>query len=354
MTAVAEGGYAHTADRELTVVTDDGVALHVEVDEGAPEAGAARPRKAPPRPTVVFSHGYTLNLSSWVLQRRALARAGYRVVLWDQRSHGRSAVSPLGACTVERIGADLAAVIEQVCPEGPLVLIGHSMGGMTMMSLAGRDPALVRSRVLAAAFIATSAGGGGMTSLGFGPLLGRAIGWAGPGVLTRLGRHQAWLDRFRRLGRDVEEVVVSRYSFDSAVSEELVRFVGDMIFSTPLDVMAAFMPHIDALDQVAHLDAFQGIEILVMNGEGDMLTPPSHSEDIVRHIPGAEHVVVEHAGHLIMLEHPQLVTQQLLMLIERAERAHAEGISMGRKPRVRRMISELTPRGRAAKARSAS
>ncbi len=351
--AAADSGYEHSADRELSVVTDDGVVLHVEVDD-AHGVAAGRSRRAPVRPTVVFSHGYTLSLRSWVLQRRALARAGYRVVLWDQRSHGRSGVSPEQGCTIDRIGTDLEAVIEATCPEGALVLVGHSMGGMTMMSLAGRSPDLVRTRVLAAAFVATSAGGRGMTSLGFGPVLGRAIGWAGPGVLSRLGRHQAWLDRFRRIGRDVEEVVVSRYSFDSAVSSDLVRFVADMIFSTPLETVAAFMPQIDALDQTAHLGAFHGIETLVMNGEGDMLTPPSHSESIVRHIPGAEHVVVEHAGHLIMLEHPQLVTQQLLMLIERAERAHAEGIAMGRKPRVRRLITELSPRRRAAKARSAS
>lgn len=346
MTAVASGGYTHTAYSELTVVTDDGIALHVEIDDGARAANAGRSRKAPARPTVVFSHGYTLSLRSWVLQRRALVAAGYRVVLWDQRSHGRSAVSPIEDCTIERIGADLEAVIEATCPEGPLVLIGHSMGGMTMMSLAGRAPELIRNRVLAAAFVATSAGGRGMTSLGFGPVLGRAIGRVGPGVLTRLGRHQAWLDRFRRMGRDVEEVVVGRYSFDSQVSEDLVRFVSDMIFGTPLEVMAAFMPHIDRLDQIDHLDAFQGIETLVMNGEGDMLTPPSHSEDIVRRIPGAEHVVVERAGHLIMLEHPELVTQQLLMLVDRAERAHAAGIAMNRKPRVRRMIADLSPRRR--------
>jgi len=346
MTTPRDGGYAHAADLELTVRTEDGIDLHVEVDEGSAAATARRSRKAPPRPTVVFSHGYTLTLRSWVLQRRALAQAGYRVVLWDQRSHGRSAVAPPADCTIERIGADLESVIDAVAPAGPLVLVGHSMGGMTMMSLAGRNPDLIRGRVLAAAFVATSAGGGGMTSLGFGPLLGRAIGWAGPGLLTRLGRHQIWLNRLRRVGRDVEDAVVSRYSFDSEVSPELVRFVGDMILATPLEVMAAFMPHIDRLDQTAHLDAFQGIETLVMNGEGDMLTPPSHSEAIVRHIPGAEHVVVERAGHLIMLEHPELVTQQLLMLVDRAERAHAEGIAMTRKPRVRRMITELAPRRR--------
>ena len=67
--------------KELVVVADDGTPLHVEVDE--PTGGAD-----PGRPTVVFSHGYTLSLRSWVLQRKALVDAEYRVVLWDQRSHG--------------------------------------------------------------------------------------------------------------------------------------------------------------------------------------------------------------------------------------------------------------------------
>ena len=127
-----------------------------------------------------------------------------------------------------------------------------------------------------------------------------------------------------------------------------------MIFATRFEVMAAFMPHIDALDEVGHLDVFQGIETLVINGEGDMLTPPAHSEEIVRRIPGAEHVVVSHAGHLIMLEHPEIVTQQLLMLVDRAQRARDEGIAMGRKPRVRRLITELTTRRRDAKERAGS
>ena len=45
-------------------------------------------------PTVVLSHGYTLSLRSWVFQRRALTAAGYRVVVWDQRGHGRSGRAP--------------------------------------------------------------------------------------------------------------------------------------------------------------------------------------------------------------------------------------------------------------------
>ncbi|MGL4178333.1 MAG: alpha/beta fold hydrolase, partial [Dermatophilaceae bacterium] len=89
-------------------------------------------------------------------------------------------------------------------------------------------------------------------------------------------------------------------------------------------------------------------------GAGDLVTPPSHSEEIVRRIPGAEHVVVEDAGHLLMLEHPQIVTQQLLMLIARARRAAAEGVPVSRKPRVRRTIQNIAKRRRVARVRRGS
>jgi hypothetical protein len=81
------------------------------------------------------------------------------------------------------------------------------------------------------------------------------------------------------------------------------------------------------------------------------LTPPDHSEAIVQIVPGAEHVVVEEAGHIIMLEHPDVVNEQLLSLVERAERAAAEGIAVSRKPRVRRTVTDLAKRREVAKAR---
>jgi len=100
------------------VIAEDGVPLHVEVDEPAqPRAGA---------PTLVFVHGWALTLDSWHFQRAAF-RDGNRTVLYDQRSHGRSGRSESSHCTLEQLGRDLATVIENVAPEGPLVLVGHSM-----------------------------------------------------------------------------------------------------------------------------------------------------------------------------------------------------------------------------------
>lgn len=327
-----DNGFAHTADVELKVIATDGLNLHVEID--SPDD------LDPALPTIVMSHGFCLSLRGWVLQRRAFVEAGYRVVLWDQRSHGQSEMSDLEHCTIEQLAHDLRAVIDAACPEGPLVLVGHSMGGMTTMALARHHADLVRDRVMAVALISTAAGGEGLTDLGMGPLVGRAIGQAGPRVLSRLAPHQKWLAPLRRFGRNIEDSVVDRFSFDSPVSEQTVRFAADLILATPFEVMAAFLPVIRAHDEFDSLAVLLDKDVLVVNGAGDLLTPPSHSDEIVERLPNAEHVVVQDCGHLIMLEHPEVVTGQILTLIHRAETV-AAGSPTTARPRVRRTIIDI-------------
>jgi pimeloyl-ACP methyl ester carboxylesterase len=344
-TLTPRGSYDHTPDKELVVVATDGVPLHVEVDEPDPVAAH------PDHPTVVFSHGYTLSLKSWVLQRRALVQAGYRVVLWDQRSHGQSEHGSRESSTIDQLGRDLHSVIAEAAPEGRLVLVGHSMGGMTVMALAEQFPEIIHERVIAAAFVATSAGGRDMVSLGFGQLIGKLIGRAGPRLLNRLGTRQDWLNSVRHVGRDVEDFIVERYSFASPVSPAAVRYTGDMIFGTPFTVMSDFLPSISDHDKREALSHFRGVETLVVNGMQDLLTPPEHSQEIVRLVPGAEHVVINEAGHIIMLEHPEVITGLILSLVERGLRAAGEGIAIERKPRVRRTVTDLAKRRKVARAR---
>ncbi|MBM6401936.1 alpha/beta fold hydrolase [Phycicoccus sonneratiae] len=342
--------WSHTPTEALLVATDDGVDLHVEID--APKAASRGRRHLAGRtPTVVFVHGFALTMQSWVLQRRAMVEQGMRVVAYDQRGHGRSSLPDLDTCTVDRLGRDLARVIEATCPTGPVVLVGHSMGGMSVMSFAGAHPDVVRDRVLAVALVSTSPGGHEVTEFGLGPLAGRVVGAMGPGVLTRLSRHAGPIGVLRRMGKGVQDLAVARWAFDSPVSAGLVDLVAEMIFATPFDVMAAFLPDIDALDLVPRLGALTGVETLVMNGAGDLITPPSHSVEIVRHVPGAEHVVVEDAGHILMLEHPDLVTEQLVGLVQRAQRAVAEGVPVSSKPRVRRTVQDISKKRRAARSR---
>src|SRR5690242_18535733 len=133
--------------RPLTVLTGDGVALHVELNG---------PAAAPV--TIVFCHGYTLNQDCWHFQRRDLR--AHRLVFWDQRDHGRSGRSPGGAASIDQLGSDLSRVIAAVAPgDMPVILAGHSMGGMTVMALAGQQPELFGTKVIGAVLISTTASG---------------------------------------------------------------------------------------------------------------------------------------------------------------------------------------------------
>src|SRR3954452_20565847 len=182
-----------------TVRTDDGVDLHVEVDEND-EAGL----------TVVLAHGFTARLAEWELQRTAL-RPRARLVFFDQRGHGRSSRTDLTDAPIDRTGRDLGQVLDATTPEGPVVLAGHSMGGMSVMALARQRPELVGTRVVGVFLLATSAGG--LVESGL-------FGWAVKAV-RRLGLLplylwllQLWaplLERFRRRGSRVGRWFTRRY-----------------------------------------------------------------------------------------------------------------------------------------------
>ena len=348
--------YAGLHSPAIVVTADDGTRLHVEVDEvdaPEPDSGGPTGRRSPipagpaepPAVTVVFSHGYALTMDSWYFQRKVL-RGRYRLVLWDQRGHGRSGTGPPASSTIDQLGHDLAAVIAAVAPTGPLVLIGHSMGGMTVMALADQRPELFGERVLGVALVSTSAGG--LAQVDFGVAgLGRLVQRVAPGTVRALTRTPRLVEHTRRIGSDLEAVLVRRYSYASSVSDALVRFTAEMIASTRLDVIADFLPAFPGHDKRHALAVLDGLEVLVIVGDKDLLTPAGHSEDIVRQLPGAEHVVVRDGGHLLMLEHPDVVTAHLTDLIERALRSQTREPGAARIPLVRRTITSLRRRRRA-------
>jgi pimeloyl-ACP methyl ester carboxylesterase len=269
--------------------------------------------------TIVLSHGYALNLDSWHYQRLAL-RGRYRLVFWDQRGHGRSGTGPRGSSTIDQVGEDLGAVIDAVAPEGPLILLGHSMGGMTVMSLAYHRPELFTDRVWAVGLISTSAGGLGGVDLGLAGL-GRLGMKVAPVAARALARQPKLVERGRRLGSDLEGLLVRRYSFASPVTPQLISFAARMIAQTRLEVISDFLPTFNGHDKREALATLHDHHVLVMVGDSDLITPAEQSEDIIRLLPEAEYVLVRDAGHLLPLEHPELVNGHLDELIEYAEEA---------------------------------
>ncbi|MEO3974178.1 alpha/beta hydrolase [Streptomyces sp. CAU 1734] len=325
----ASGPYGALRGTPGRALADDGTELYYESDDVDPDAGGPRRRrlfgrKAPAPVTVIFSHGYCLNQDSWHFQRAAL-RGLVRTVHWDQRSHGRSArgASQSGPdrvpVSIDQLGRDLKAVIDAAAPEGPLVLVGHSMGGMTVMALAGQFPELVRDRVAGVAFIGTSSGRLGEVSYGLPAAGVNAVRRVLPGVLRALGSQAELVERGRRATADLFAGMIKRYSFSSRdVDPAVTRFAERMIESTPIDVVAEFYPAFDEHDKADALPVFRDVPVLVLAGDRDLVTPSGHSEVIADLLPESELVIVPDAGHLVMLEHPEAVTDRLADLLVRA------------------------------------
>jgi pimeloyl-ACP methyl ester carboxylesterase len=295
-----------------TVVTDDGVSLHVEVDE-APEAG----RDAP---TLVFCHGFALTMDAWHFQRRDL-RGSARLVFWDQRGHGRSGPLPDdGELSFRQLGADLGQLLDEVVPKGPIVLIGHSMGGMTLQALAEDRPELFGRRIVGAALIATSGQKLDVSGLGLPGYLGRLAGRAAPAAVSILARKPELVERGRKMGSDLAYVLTRRYAFAEGGSPKLVEFTAIMNAAVPIDVVARFFPLFGELDAAEAVPVLAKIPVLVIGGERDQMTPVQHSRDLADTLVDVEYIEATDAGHMVLLERHEVVTEALRTLVERARR----------------------------------
>ena len=211
-----------------------------------------------------------------------------------------------------------------MAPKGRVVLVGHSMGGMTVMALADAHPELFGTRVVGVVLMSTSTGR--MASVGFGlPSVLSGIGKrALPLVTLGMRLKPALFEKGRRLGSDVAFVATRKGAFGSSdVSPSLVEVVERMIAETPVEVIAEFYETFINHDKLAALDVLREVEVLVLVGSKDVVTPLDHSSVIAGALPSAHLVVVEGAGHMVQLERAALVTLHLRALFRRANRAAA-------------------------------
>jgi pimeloyl-ACP methyl ester carboxylesterase len=297
-------------DRVCTVVSEDGVPISVEevdpADGGKPDL------------TVVYVHGFALSRRCWHFQRRDLALLSeprVRQVLFDLRAHGRSGRASSESCTIDNLARDLNEVIRTVVPTGPIVLIGHSMGGMTIMALAEQEPSLFTSRVCGVVLIGTSAGEVGKSGLPR-PLLSRY------NPLTRgVGRLAGWrpglVERIRAAGGGLTRRATRSLAFgDRDVSPGLVDFMVEMLDVTPVRVLTDFVDTFGTHNRYAALAGLKSAHVVVIHGDTDLITPYPHAERIAVELPDAELVRARGAGHMVMLEQPDLITDHITMLLQ--------------------------------------
>jgi pimeloyl-ACP methyl ester carboxylesterase len=292
-----------TGSSTLRVPTDDGAELHVEA-AGDPDAPV----------TVVFAHGWALSRLSWTAQFEAL-RTEARVIRYDQRHHGLSA-GPTGALSpvssagadglgLDQLGRDLETVLTAVAPRGPVVLAGHSMGGMTVMALAAVAPELFARRVAAVALVSTSA---------------RVVPDGGhpPRLMDLTMRRSTVVDRLRRLAPPSARAhrwLIRRMLYGAGTLPDAVLAGAEMIAGTPMAVIASFWPVLLAHDKLAALAGLADLPVTVMVGSKDGLTPVRNARVIAGELPDARLIVLPGRGHMLTLEAADEVTAELRALL---------------------------------------
>jgi pimeloyl-ACP methyl ester carboxylesterase len=292
--------------RPLTVLTEDGIPLHVEING----------RSSAPV-TVIFCHGYTLNQDCWHFQRRDLT--GHRLVFWDQRDHGRSGRSESGAASIDQLGADLKAVIDAVAPgDARVVLVGHSMGGMTIMALAEQHPDMFGTKVVGSVLVSTAArgleGGSPWMPAPIRPVLSRAL----PGVLSGAakGKRAILVEHGRRASSDLAFLSTRFLGFgDGQVSPAVIGFLGRMVSSTPIEVVARFGQALLLCDKRDSLATLGRVPVTVLIGEKDRLIAPRLGIELAMDIPGSHLIWVPNGGHALILERPELVNEAITSML---------------------------------------
>jgi pimeloyl-ACP methyl ester carboxylesterase len=264
--------------------------------------------------TVFLAHCWTLNQHGWHYQVRDLQREfghAIRIVTWDHRGHGDSDPVARRHATIENLARDWSDLIDALAPEGPLVLAGHSIGGMTLMQLCETRPE-VFERVVGTAFVSTSSGQLDTVTLG--------LPEAGPFVRAQIPRMLALRSRTlsrraRRRAPIVERLLMRRFLFGHPLRLADAALAVDGLISSPGHTLVGFYEDCMKHDRAHALKVLDGIPTHVLVGTRDVLTPPSHARRIAEHASGAVLTVVPDAGHMLPLERDQLVSGVLIRLV---------------------------------------
>lgn len=284
------GSTAHT---ERTVTVRDGVRLAVR-DQGPADAEA----------TVVLLHGLCLERGSWAGQIRDLTRQWgdrIRIISYDHRGHGRSDTAPTTTYVIEQLATDLADVLAALDVAGSLTLVGHSMGGMVALAYLGRPPADRPVQPHGVVLVATAAGR--LAEHGIGRLL------ASPAtdVLCRFATRAP--QRAVRLLTKPVRAAMALHVGDHARAT-LAGLFDTAMAAASLATAVGFLPSLRSYDQSATLASIRA-RTTIISGGLDLLTPPSHSRDMADAIPGATHVHMPTAGHMLPHEASYEVTDAI-------------------------------------------
>jgi pimeloyl-ACP methyl ester carboxylesterase len=284
------------AAQRVSVTTADGLALVTR--QIGPEVADM---------TVILLHGLLGDGDSWRCQTPHLTsrHPDISVIAYDQRGHGRSGRGCALSNTLGQLARDLDAVIDATTPTGHLVLIGHSMGAMTILQYLQNHQSRNTDRITGVGLIATAAAD--VTRHGLGRLLATPLAGGGCALAARIPTSA---EAVRTTAVRVTEPIWRPVTKKAPTLAALIN-------APQLPVVAGFLDSISQFDGTAAYRVLSRTPTLIMCGTVDRVTPLRHSAAIAAAVSAAEFVDVPGAGHMLMLDRPDVVNDRLDALLER-------------------------------------
>ncbi|MFA9431718.1 alpha/beta fold hydrolase [Egicoccus sp. AB-alg2] len=265
-----------------TVVSADGTRLAVW--EAGPVDG----------PVVVFAHGWGMGVRFWIHQLRDLA-VDHRVIAYDQRGHAASGRPTDGDYSADALADDLEAVLRTCVPAGrTALLVGHSMGAMSIVAWANARDGRLEDRAHAAILAQTGVDQLHSTffaELGVAKLLADTVG--ARAMTSRLPLPPG--------PNPVGYRVTAHFAHGQDAPPSAIALTEQLFLDTPADVRSAIGVMMSSLDLTRGVTKL-AIPTTVVMGTADRLTPPVHSRRLVAALPNAQLVELEGAGHQAPLE----------------------------------------------------
>ena len=298
----------------------DGSTLHTEEDG---PSGAS--------PLVVLTHGWGLDAAAWYYVRRRLG-SKYRVMAWDLPGLGRSTQPSDGRYSVQRLAEDLRAVIAVHADSRPVVLVGHSIGGMTMFTLCRTHPALLGREVRGLVFVDTShvwplrtVVAGSLLRLLRWPVLEPLL------LLTRVLGPLVWLMNINSYLNGSAHLVNRFSSFGPGVTRGQLDFSARYTAKEKPSVVAKGLQAVMRWDE-SNTPPRLSVPVTAITGTLDRVTMPEALRDVSRAAPQARLVEIPGAGHLGLLQDGQAYAQAIEEAVGRAMAQAGEPAMARRRP----------------------
>jgi pimeloyl-ACP methyl ester carboxylesterase len=285
--ATAEDFGSRRGERSSRLELEDGARIFVE------ETGPARSKRA-----AVFIHGSALRTDVWHYQLKGIG--GHRLAFFDMRGHGLSQPKGSSPYGIKTLASDLQKVVEHLKVE-EVVLIGHSVGGMTALELCHMRPDLLGSTIKGLVLVNTT----------HRPPVETIAGAAAVARFERVtrrpfeyfGKQAARIDNLRSVIKPSDAMFwgVAFAAFGPGASARQIDFTYDMVAETPSDVIFDLFRcyrEFDATDRLQDVT----VPTFVVGGSHDRLTLAHASEHMAEDLPKSEIKIFDETGHMTMLE----------------------------------------------------